>query len=139
MNIAKLAFVPALLLALASCSGKSTTTDSGASTDTGTTATTDTDTTTDPACTTLKDGSYSAGGACFGMTMSATLTFDATACSFTLDAWDMDMGNPTGGTVDGDTVTLKGGSTWKDCTGTIAGKTITGTCPSGCGWTLTKG
>jgi hypothetical protein len=124
-----------LFLALAACKG-----DDGEDTDpvadTDTDGGGDTDTDVEPACTALVDGTYTAAGSCFGMAMTVGLTFDADTCSFVLDDWSMNHGNsPTGGTVDGDTVTLSGGD-FDGCTGEIDGGLISGTCDGGCAWEL---
>lgn len=87
-------------------------------------------------CTALSSGSWAVDGSCFGMPMGVELSMDAEECRFVLDDWSMDHGNsPTGGRVDGDEVTLRGGD-FRDCTGTMDGDAISGTCPDGCAWEL---
>ena len=101
--------------------------DSDADVDADTDSDTDTDTT--PACNAMKDGTWLAGGAAFGMQMSAGLAFDVLACSFEFGKWDMAMDAPTGGTVAIDQVTLVGNAYWESCVGTLTGdNSVKGVC-----------
>jgi hypothetical protein len=86
-------------------------------------------------CDPVKDGPWTMGGSCLGMDMPGTLTLEEDGCSFTLGDWTMAMDVPTGGTVSGSEVTLTG-SGWEECTGTLAGDAIEGSCPDGCAFTL---
>ena len=71
------------------------------------------------------------------MVMTVDLAMDASTCAFTLDGWSMDHGDPPGGgTVEGDQVTLSGGSL-DGCTGTADEGTVSGACTDGCAWDLT--
>lgn len=132
-----------LWLAAIGCAGDKTATDTGATdsadadTDADSDADADTDTDadsdadTDVGCTALTDGTWDAGGAAFGMTMSMTVTMDVTGCSFTITDWDMQMGVlPDGGTVAGDQVSLTGSAYWETCTGTATtdGTSVSGVC-----------
>lgn len=85
-------------------------------------------------CTVLTDGTWTLGGAAWGMgdqTMTGTVTMDTASCTFTLDGYDMQMDDlPTGGGVDGDQVQLDGlTSYWRSCVGTATdGNDVAGTC-----------
>jgi len=137
--------VTALCLCVAGCGSKEGAGDSAGDTAAGDNAAGDTaagdtsagDGGTQATCTALQDGPYGARGSCFGMSMSAQLSFTAETCSFTLDSWDMSMSvNPEGGTVSGDQVTLTGGG-MDGCTGSITDGDMSGTCSDGCAWELT--
>jgi hypothetical protein len=86
-----------------------------------------------PACTALTDGEWDGGGSALGMTMGVTLTMDATACTFTLTNWSMNMGDmPDAGTLDGDTVTMGSSSYWSGCEGTVdSAEQFAGSCADG--------
>jgi hypothetical protein len=86
-------------------------------------------------CEPVTAGTWTMGGSCLGMSMPTTLSVDADGCSFTLGDWTMAMDVPEGGTVTDSEVTLSG-SGWDDCTGTLAGDSIEGTCADGCSFTL---
>jgi hypothetical protein len=123
-----------LLLALTACGTAGDATDEGVDTDV-------VDTQVGSACTVLKDGTWDASGTCFGMRMSTTLTFDAASCTFTLTDWDMEMEtpNPTGGSVDGDAVSLDGEPWATSCTATAsAPNRFTGTCEEGCAFQFAR-
>ena len=95
------------------------------------------DDTASAACNARTSGRWTADGACFGMPMKVDLAWDQGFCTFTLDNWDMEMGPmPTGGTLDGSSVTLAGSGSWPTCTGTATGDSLAGTCEGGCGWSL---
>lgn len=94
-------------------------------------------------CTVLVDGEWTMTGAAFGMgdeAMTATVTFDADACSFQLSAWSMAMDDlPSGGVLDGDAVQLDGlNSRWRSCTGTASDTmNASGTCSDdGAAWQM---
>lgn len=107
------ALATSLLVALAGCGGPTTDTDGGC----------------------VRSGTYDATGSCFGMAMTVDVT--ANECAFTLDHWNMAMtAPPTGGSVDGDIVTMSGGDL-DGCTGTKSGDTMSGTCVEGCSWEFT--
>lgn len=87
-------------------------------------------------CTALADGTWSLGGAALGMAMTATVTMDPAACTFTFSEWSMAMVVPDGGVVDGDTVTLTGEG-FDDCVGTIGEDGgVEGTCGDGDAFTM---
>lgn len=87
-------------------------------------------------CAPLTAGTWEVSGSCLGMTMEVELGFDPDTCGFTLADWAMDHeGAPTGGTVQGDRVTLTGGD-WEGCEGERVGDTMSGTCESGCTWEM---
>lgn len=74
-------------------------------------------------CIALTAGTWTFAGPAWGMgeyTMQGDLTLDATACTFTLTAWDMAMDDlPSGGAVDDVAVQFDGlNSYWRSCTGT---------------------
>ena len=63
-------------------------------------------------------------------------------CSFTIDYeadGGMTMGMPTGGTIEGDTVTFTEDNGVTGCTETIIdADTVEGTCDGGCTYTLSR-
>jgi hypothetical protein len=85
-------------------------------------------------CVALVSGTWTFAGAAFAMgssTMTGEVHVDAAACTFTLDSWDMQMDDlPSGGVLDGDTVTLDGlTSYWRSCTGTATDdRNVSGSC-----------
>jgi hypothetical protein len=125
-----------LLLGLTSaCSGDTTEGSDDMDTEMDDDGSHDTDT---GACTALAEGSWSAGGTCFGHEMSATLALEPDGCGFTLTDWSMAMSTPSGGTVTSSDVVLDG-QDWDDCTGTTDGQSISGACGDGCTFDLTFG
>ncbi len=92
----------------------------------------------DPTCAGFSTGRAAVSGSCFGMEMEADLTLDAATCAYTLTAWSMDHGGlPTGGAIEGATLTLTG-SGWEGCAGDAAAGEATGLCSDGCAWTLSR-
>jgi hypothetical protein len=82
-------------------------------------------------CTALADGTWTVDGTAIGMAMTATVTMDPGACTFTFSEWSMAMAVPEGGVIDGDAVTLSGDG-FDDCVGEIAANgTVEGTCGDG--------
>ena len=120
----------ALLLTLAACSGGKPADSGHDSAGTGTT-------TDAPSCVIVNDGLWAASGSCFTEPTTATMTFDANACTFALTAWTPATNAPTGAAVVRSAVSLTGDG-WTDCTGDINGHHdgIDGTCPVGCTWAL---
>lgn len=93
-------------------------------------------------CTTLMDGDWTFDGSSVGMAMGVAVAMDAEGCSFTLADWTMDMGSvPTGGTIEGDQVTLAGDDPWPTCTGTVnaEGDSAEGGCDDGTTWMMSVG
>lgn len=86
-------------------------------------------------CDPMTEGSWTMDGSCLGMPMPASLTLEDGECSFTLSDWTMPMDVPAGGTVSGSEVTLTGAG-WTECTGTLDGESVVGSCPDGCDFTL---
>jgi hypothetical protein len=89
-------------------------------------------------CTALVDGPWTVTGDGFGMgdaPMQATVTMDVEGCTFAFSDWSMAMSSlPSGGTVDGDEVTLTGDDQfWASCVGTVdeAGASVSGACEGG--------
>ena len=79
---------------------------------------------------------WEGSGSCFDMTMTNTAAVDG--CQITFTDWSMSGEDlPSGAVVSGSSATLTG-SSWSDCTGTLAddGMTIEGTCPDGCDFVL---
>jgi hypothetical protein len=131
----------ASLLALSvACHGKMHEEDSGVHMGHGADGGSDGAATGGDSCTPLEDGTWTAGGSCFGMEMTVGLTMDAETCTFALADWSMDHGNqPTGGGVDGTTVTLAGGD-FGGCAGEhTAGASMEGLCSDGCVWEFRHG
>jgi hypothetical protein len=92
----------------------------------------------DPTCAGFSTGRAAVSGSCFGMAMEADLTLDAATCAYTLSGWSMDHGGlPTGGAIDGATLTLTG-TGWEGCAGDAAAGEATGLCSDGCAWTLSR-
>lgn len=84
-----------------------------------------------PVCDPMNDGEWSAIGPAFGMPMTTTVTFDVDACAFVAQDWSMvHSSQMTGGTVNGDEVTLTGNDAyWSSCVGTLVdGASISGVC-----------
>lgn len=95
-------------------------------------------------CTALVSGAWTFTGAAWGMAdnpMDGDVTMDSTACTFTLDNWDMRMDDlPTGGALDGDQVQFDGlNSYWRSCTGTATDEqNAAGVCADdGAEWVIT--
>src|SRR5687768_16197125 len=82
-------------------------------------------------CEAPREGTWTASGACFGMSMTSDLKHGSDGCSFSLSNWNMEMSVPAGGSVRGSTVKISGDQ-WNGCTGTTDGASIHGTCPDGC-------
>jgi hypothetical protein len=94
-------------------------------------------------CVALVSGTWTFAGAAFGMgtsTMTGEVDLDAAACTFALSNWDMQMDDlPSGGVLDGDTVTLDGlTSYWRSCTGTATDDmNVSGSCSDdGSAWSM---
>ncbi len=82
-------------------------------------------------CTALEDGEWTVEGDAMGMPMGATVTMDAEACSFTLSGWSMEMLSlPTGGSVDGTSISMEGDAHWSSGTATLSedGSSAEGSC-----------
>ena len=131
----------ASILALSmACHGKMHDGDSGAHMGHGADGGSDGAATGGDSCTLLENGTWTADGSCFGMEMTVGLTMDAETCTFALADWSMDHGNqPTGGGVDGTTVTLAGGD-FGGCAGELSdGTSMEGLCADGCVWEFRHG
>lgn len=129
-----------MLIALfaVACSGTADSTGKTGETTTDSTTTTSETTQTTPACTEVTTGdNWAWYGECPQMKTPCVVTF--TDCSVTVEyPGGMTMDMPTGGTIEGNTITFAGGKKL-NCVGTIEdGENISGTC-DGCTFTLTKG
>jgi hypothetical protein len=94
-------------------------------------------------CTSLEDGGWTFDGAAIGMTMGGTVEMDVTNCLFAISEWSMEMSDlPSGGEVEGDTVTLSGDAPyWASCTGKVNtdGTEVSGNCDDGAAFTMSAG
>lgn len=94
-------------------------------------------------CTALADGSWTFDGAAGGgMEMTGDVTMDADACTFTIDNWSMEMTNlPSGGSIEGDQLTLDGAEIPDGCVGTVNadGTGVTGACADGSAFSMSQG
>jgi hypothetical protein len=94
-------------------------------------------------CTALVDGPWTFDGAAGGgMEMTGEITMDADACKFTIGAWEMEMTNtPSGGSIEGDQLTLEGDDIPEDCVGTVNadGTAVTGACADGSAFSMSQG
>jgi len=92
----------------------------------------------DEGCPTLDDGTWTLSGDAYDTPPSATLTFDSTQCSFSLNDWtatDIDL--PTGASVSGYVVSFAGPGIWDGCTGYVeASDLIDGLCTDIGNWSF---
>ena len=93
---------------------------------------------TEPACAELTTGEdWAFHGECPQMTTPCEITFDACGIRITY-ASGMTMGMPTKGTIEGDTITFRGGD-YAGCVGAVvSADEVTGSCGDGCTFDLTR-
>jgi hypothetical protein len=88
---------------------------------------------TSPSCITVREGIWQASDeTCFGTEIGALVTRQDGTCNFAFHDWTIMLYPPTGGSLDGNMLTLTGAGQWGTCTGTATESTMDAVCDDGC-------